>query len=104
MSEKAKKNSITEAIEGLTGYEEQAIENHFGADVVSLLDISVTKACRSLIYAEATRTADHENAWKKAMSLTVKEVSERFSPEEPDTDLPGDEPTTEQGKGDAAGV
>jgi hypothetical protein len=95
-----KKNSIVEAIEGLTGYEEQAIENHFGNDVVSILDVNTTKACRALIYAEATRTADHDNAWKKAMSLTIREVSERFSPEEPDTDLDGDEPTTEQGKGD----
>lgn len=102
MSEK--KNSIAEAIEGLTGYEEQAIENHFGTDVISLLDISATKACRAIIYAEATRTADHDNAWKKAMSLTVKEVGDRFAPEEPDTDLPGDEPTTEQGKGGGVGA
>lgn len=106
--------SFNEALESLTGYEEDRIIGHYGADIVQMLSSSMTRATRALIFIEKVREGmksdiTDENkvvqaAKKYAQGLSIKQVSEYFQDDEEDADPFGldegeSEPQTEAGKG-----
>lgn len=80
-----------EVLESLTGYDELAIEKAFGTDVESLMRSGKGLTyLRSLVFAQELHGgAKHDEAKKRALSLSVKELNARFSEPDDDDDLPG---------------
>lgn len=90
--------SSSEALEALTGYDEQKIEARFKAEV---LELGGVKFLRALIFGDQLHNGkDDEGAYKAAMELTVKQVQAYFS-SDPEDALP-DAPDTEAGKDDSS--
>lgn len=90
--------TFNETLDSLTGYEELAITQHFGADITTLLETNATFAGRALIFTERTRSGEApKDAKKHAMSLTLKSVNDYFKDDEPEVDE--DDPITASGKG-----
>lgn len=91
--------TFNEMIDSLTGHEEQKIESAFGADIMSLLEASATKASRALIFITFVREGESGgDAKKRVMDLTIKQLGDHFADAE-DEPMP-EEPITEQGKDD----
>lgn len=96
------KLSMTDITRSLTGYDENEIEERFGHSIGVLLQVSLVKAGRALIYVVEKRElgGKADKAFHRAMSLPLSEVNDRFLDDEEDEDDPmPDEPNTEQGKG-----
>lgn len=98
------KLSFSDIVASLTGYEEVAIEDRFGAPIGNLMRGSLTKAGRALVFViELRRDTNKANkAYKTAMDLTVTELNDMFLDENEDQDdFDPDEPDTPQGKDDS---
>ncbi|GAA0978200.1 hypothetical protein ENKNEFLB_02834 [Nocardioides aquaticus] len=92
--------TVNEYVESLTGYEEDGILKHFGAEVLDLLTTRPIKAGRGLIYVDRKRGGDNDtDAVKAAMSLSMRDVDAYFTPEPVEVDP--DEPETPEGKDDS---
>lgn len=86
-----------EAIESLTGYDELAIKQKFGAPIGALFDESISTARRALVFAIYSRQDNGpKDAYKAAMNLTVGDLDRVFGEDEPE--VMDDEPVTESGK------
>lgn len=92
------KTTYDEAVEGLSGYDEVAIEKKFGTDLDSL---RLSMQLRALFFVRVKGGGSTEaDAYKQAMELTVKQLGDEF----PDTEaepVPSD-PVTVVGKDDAS--
>lgn len=92
--------TVNEFVESLTGHEEDAILQHFGADVLVLLSTRPMTCGRSLIYVDRKRQGDDNNAAvAHAKGLPMRQVDAYFTPEP--IELDDDEPESEPGKGDS---
>lgn len=95
------KPTFSEAIETLTGYEEESIAKAFGAHFGDLPAVSTMK--RALVYVARKREGlDHAKAKDAAMSVALKEINDFFAPDEEDSDDP-DFPAGENGPETEAG-
>jgi len=99
------KLTFTEVLDSLTGYDEQAIEQRFGADINTLLNTNATKAGRALVYVLFKRendAADIQNpdgkAYKKVMGIPMAEITDHFGDDVPEVDE--NSPVSDQGKDD----
>lgn len=100
-----KQLSYVDTINSLTGYEEDAIEEHFGAPpAVLMMQPSLSKIKRALIFTDRVRQGDKVGpALRYAKSLTLLEVVDAFLDDDEDAeDFNPDEPDTEQGKDDSS--
>jgi len=89
--------TASEMLESLTGFEEVAIGQHFGAEALELAEKKPTMLARALAFVHMTREgADAKTAKKRAMELTIKQSSDYFKADE-DEPFP-EEPVTDQGK------
>lgn len=89
--------TLEEALNSLTGWEEQAIKQKFHAD---FMDLKNTATVRALVFVQFKREGHDDNtAWKLAQDLTVGQCDARFdtSEEEDETDE-NDQPVTPAGK------
>lgn len=92
---------LADLLNSLTGYEEIAVEQKFGADPYTLLTTNVIKCMRAgAMIVHKRQGLKDGDAYKAAMSLTSKEL-DAFFPDSEDEPLP-DEPVTEAGKDDSA--
>lgn len=88
---------MDQMIRSLNGYDELAIEKHFDADILDLLDKPV-KAGRALLMIQARRDGmTDKEAHDHVMGLTVGFVNDAFE-DAPDEIFP-DQPETPEGKG-----
>lgn len=87
-----------EMVESLTGFDELAIEKHFGGfDIYDDGQTKPTRALRCLAFVQFRRDGETDrDAVKKAQELTFKEVAAMFVEAEPEIDP--DAPETEAGK------
>lgn len=101
-TERTEKLSIVDGIRSLTGFEEVKIQERFGKPIGELLDISLNFAGRALLFIEGVRSHGNDaDAYKRAMSLTIGEVNERFQTEDEDADdFDPENPDTAQGEGE----
>lgn len=100
--------TFNEALDSLTGYEEERIESHFGADIFTLLKTNATRCGRALIFIDQIRhgmksaTADENKvvqaAKKHTQGLTIAQVNDYFADDEDGDDVMADEPESESGK------
>lgn len=83
--------SSTEVTNSLTGFDELAIAQRFGASVEELAETSNMRFLRSLLFIVEKRRegVSDADAFKAAMSLPFGELTARFRPEDPADDLPG---------------
>lgn len=89
--------TVHEFVESLTGYEEDSVLQHFGADVLVLLASRPMTCGRSLVYVDRKRAGDDDaSAVAHAKSLPMRQVDGYFTPEPEEMD--DDEPETEPGK------
>lgn len=88
-----------EMVESLTGYDEIAIEKHFGAGPFQLVNSGrETSLMRALVFIQLRRGGQPDHEAKEAvMQLPLKEVQARFA--EDDFEPMPDEPVTDSGKG-----
>lgn len=98
--------TVEEAIESLTGYEEVAVHERFGAYPDDLIGINALRGMRALAFvltARELKRADAKNpdakAYEQVMAMTLKQVSD-FFPDVDDEVMP-EEPVTDTGKGDS---
>lgn len=92
--------TANEMVESLTGFEEIAIANQFGAEITELFEKRPMGAVRALVFVDMTRSGlTTPDAKRAALELTIKQVTGYFLAEE-DEPMP-DDPVTESGK-DAA--
>lgn len=90
-----------EFIETLTGFDEIAIEKHFGSRWGTLAEQNPTMLLRALVFIEFRREGQSDpDAYKAALSLTLREAQDRFPDAE--EEFTPDEPETEGGKDDSA--
>lgn len=95
------RQSMTEVTESLTGFDEIAIEQAFGAGIADLLDSKATTAARALLFVLRRRAGMKDNEARKAvMEMRLGDVQDEF-------DTAGDEdddehPQTESGKDDVS--
>ena len=97
------KLSLSELVDSLTGHEENAIEERFGAMPADLIVRSLSKLKRSLIFVAQQRKGDApEAAYQHAMNMRLVDVVNLFQSDEEDADdaMPTD-PDTDQGKDDS---
>lgn len=97
--------SISDLLDTLTGYDEQAIEERFGAMPDSLLTTKPMMGGRALVYVVVRRHLaaagvkdPSGKAFKHAMGMKVSDV-EAFFPDE-DEELELGQPETPAGEGD----
>lgn len=91
------KISLDELTDSLTGYDELAVEQAFGADIY---DLGSIRQIRAGIFCHRRRQGDkHDEAKKFAMGLTVRAVLDYFPDPEAEPVMPGVGPETEEGKG-----
>lgn len=95
--------SVEEAVETLTGFEEQEIAKRFGAEVGELLDTSPTTGMRAIATVVIARDlTDHgakdpkNEAYQHVMGMPLKQLAD-FFPDAPYEPLP-DEPKTPAGE------
>lgn len=90
-------NTLTanEIIDTLNGFEEIAISQKFGTDIDDLLTTRQSMGLRALAFTVFARE-DAKSAYKRAMTMTVKELA-AFFPDEPEESMP-EEPVTDAGK------
>lgn len=90
-----------EAIESLTGYEEEAIVKKFGTDIDSL---RTSMQLRALIFTFDVRNGDEQKAaYEHAMSLPAKAFLDHFSSPDDVDDVMPDEPVSAVGEDDTSG-
>lgn len=99
--------SVEELVETLTGFEEQDIEQNFGAQVDDLLQLKPTMGLRALAIVAVKRAlvtqdvkAPGSKAHKHVMEMTLKEVNAFFPGDEPEVDP--EQPVTPAGEDGAA--
>lgn len=90
--------TITETVESLTGWDETAIEKHFGADFDSLRTSASLRALVFILQVRDGKTA--REAYQFAMDLPLKSLNDHFA-DEPDEPFE-EQPETEVGKGASA--
>lgn len=89
--------SIDDMADSLTGFEEIAISEAFGAE---LFDLSSMRMVRALVFVHHLRQGlKHADAKRTTLGLTVKQVGEMF-PDDEEEPMP-EEPITESGKDDS---
>jgi hypothetical protein len=86
-----------EVMQSLTGFDEIAIAQRFGAKVLKIAKEDETSFLRSLVFIEKRREGLKDgDAWQAVMEMPLAEVQEYF----PDDDeFDPDEPDTASGKG-----
>jgi hypothetical protein len=93
--------TANEMLESLTGYDEQAIAKHFGAEALELAEKKPTMLARALAFVHMTREGkDAATAKKEAMGLTIRQANDFF--QESEDEVMPEEPVTEAGEGDSA--
>lgn len=103
-NEAPSKPTVDEVVDSLTGYDELAIEERFGSDINTLLNVNPVKGMRALAFVVIKRqneTADVKNpagkAFEQIMKSPMTAINDHFG-DEPD-EVMADEPVTEAGKG-----
>lgn len=94
--------TLDEAVELLTGYDEQVIADRFGDDVENLLGVRPRHAMRAVAVTVLCREKglDLDAAYDRVMALNMRELNDFYAEGEPEA-MP-DEPATESGKDAAA--
>lgn len=93
--------SLQEVVESLTGFDEIAIEQAFGAGIVTLLDTKATMATRALVFIQRKRDGMKDpEARKAAMEMRLGDVQDLFRDDDEQDDAEVPEPVTETGKDD----
>ena len=88
----------TEAVGSLTGFDEIAIDKHFGFDLYQAYESKPLMATRALVFCDLRHGGvPDKDAHQQAMSMRQSELMEYFEPE-PEDVLP-EEPDSEPGKG-----
>lgn len=88
-----------EMFESLNGFDELAIERHFGNTALGLTERHPTMFLRALIFVHKNREGlSPTEAHNAAMALSLKEAQAYFSDED---EVMPDEPETESGKEDS---
>jgi hypothetical protein len=83
----------------LTGFEEIAINAHFGAEITDLAEHKPITFVRALVFTCLTRTGQTaQDAKKAAMEMSITQATEYFEADE--EEVMADDPTSEPGKGD----
>lgn len=101
MPDTISKPSAEEVMESLTGFDEIAIAQSFGLQVLKLADEQPTMLTRALVFIllrrdEGLRDPD---AKQRVMEMSLKQVQAQLVDDE-DEVLEGDVPVTPAGKGD----
>lgn len=99
--------AFDEAIESLTGHDENDVEARFNVSVYDLMEQNATKAGRALAFIlvardlKAAEVVDPQGkAYQHVMGMTLKQIGE-FFPDATNEPMPED-PVTEPGKEDFA--
>lgn len=90
--------TITEAMGAVTGFDELAVEKHFGADLLDMAEHKPRMATRACVFINLRHNgATDRDAYQQVMEMTSGALEDYFEddPEEVDED----EPETEAGKG-----
>ncbi len=97
------KFSLVDEIRSLTGYEELKIDERFGHPIGDLLDVSLNRAGRAVLFIHGVRAGKKAGeAYKATMDLTIGDVSRLFQTDDEDEDdFDPDDPDTDQGKDDS---
>lgn len=91
--------TVEEMVDSLTGFDEIAVEQAFGNDVISMLQKNPTMGGRALVFIAKRRDGMKDpDARKAAMEMRLGEVQAYFPDEAPEVNE--DEPVTAVGKGD----
>ncbi|MDF1705067.1 MAG: hypothetical protein P1U38_09860 [Aeromicrobium sp.] len=89
--------TATEVMESLTGFDEIAIAQQFGSEVLVLGKDRQTAFMRAMVFIDLRRAGSSDaEARQDAMSLPLKEVNEYFAA---DDEIDADDPDTDAGKG-----
>ena len=92
---KQERYSSSEVVQSLTGYDEKAIEQHFGRSVEDLAEHTGAPFLRALLFAVHRHDGMKDPAaYKAAMDLRWDELRARFGKDKDqgeDVDLPGSE-------------
>lgn len=93
--------TLEEAMASLTGFDEIAIEKHFGGlDVYTDGEKKVARVMRALAFVQFRRDGKADrDALQAAQELTFKDLTARFLPDE--TEIDPEDPETESGKDSA---
>ncbi len=91
----AVETTMTEIAGSVTGFDEIAVEKHFGFDLFEAT--SASKATRALVFIQLRRDGlKDDEAYKAAMNKPTSTLDQFFA-EEPEEVMP-DEPDTDPGK------
>jgi hypothetical protein len=90
-----------ELFEDLSGFDEIAIKKAFGDDIAKLRK-EPFMFMRALVFIDQRRRLGlkHEAAHNAALTLTVRQLNDYFSDDEPD-EIDPEDPVTERGKGES---
>ena len=92
-------STADEMFESLTGYDEKAVTESFGATISALARNDELQMIRALVFVDKRREgAKARNALEAAQSLTIGEIHAYFAEEEAEP-MP-DDPVTDSGKGE----
>lgn len=95
------RQSMTEVTESLTGFDEIAIEQAFGAGIGDLLENKATTAARALLFVLRRRDGLKDGeARKVVMEMRLGDVQDYFDTGDEHEDE--DSPVSEPGKGDGS--
>lgn len=99
-TEQPEKLSLSDTVGSLSGFEEIAIEERFGATIGAILNVSLSKAGRALLFIKHRREGLKDSeAYKRAMELRLVDVSNLFFTDDEDADdVDPDNPYSDQGK------
>lgn len=89
-----------EMFESMTGYDEKAVTEAFGAPIATLARNDELQMVRALVFVDKRRQGvKGRHALEAAQALTIAEVDNYFAK---DADPMPDDPTTDSGKGDSS--
>ena len=93
-------STLSEAMNAVTGFDEIAVDKHFGLDLYAQAQIEGKPVLiqRAVVFVDLRHqgVADRD-AYRRAMEMPVSELGGYFEPE-PENELP-DDPDSEPGKG-----
>ncbi|WP_395691799.1 hypothetical protein [Nocardioides sp.] len=76
-----------EMAESLTGFDEIAIEKHFGIDIYTDSETKGVKALRALVFVDLRRGGKSDDQAKQAaMEMALRDANTYFADDEPELD------------------
>lgn len=105
MSNTAEKQTLEDAFNSLTGFDEIAIEKRFGLSDYSTIEQRSTRWVRAMVFVLKRREGLNDlDAYKTAMDMTLGELNDQFAEDEDDEtdrDFDPENPVSELGKDDS---